>query len=599
MPPRNIPTNPEHDKLVKLTMSSVRRLLALAKPYRRQLIVAAFIMLLTSAVNLAMPVFGRAGLDRVVKTGSASALDHYAFIILGLVVIAASLIFTQSMLVAFVGNSIVRDLRHRLFAHLEILPVVYFDKTRSGDLTSHLSNDVGQVQQTLASDLAGLVSNLVSLVGGIALAIIFDWQLCLVVVGLLGMVMTFFVVFGRKLRRLTREMLDALSDTMGAMTEALANIRLVKAFAREPFEADRAQTKLDRVYGLAMRTSIAESAMGTVAFAGFTLLLLGVVWYGGREVMSGRLTLGTLLGFFMIVPIISGPMGTLASLYTRLQRAVGAADRLFAILDEKPEPLDSPAAESFPARTDVEFRRVEFAYVADVPVLTGLNLNLPAGKVTAIVGHSGSGKTTLASLLYRFYEPQGGEIAIGGVPISALRRAELRGHIGLVPQDTILFNATIRENIRYGRLDASDDAVAVAARAANVEEFVASFPDGYETMIGERGITLSGGQRQRVAIARVLLKDPKILILDEATSALDARSEALVREALERAMEGRTTMVIAHRLSTIQNADQIAVIDDGRIVETGTHSELLTRAGRYAELQNLAREAGELESPLP
>lgn len=328
--------------------------------------------------------------------------------------------------------------------------------------------------------------------------------------------------------------------------------------------------------------------MGTVAFAGFISLLLGVIWFGGRSVLAGQITIGDLSAFFVTITLISGPMGSLASLYTRLQRAVGASDRVFAILDDAAEPEDVPDARAFPHQEGhVRFGGIDFQYVPDTPVLRDFTLDLPAGKVTALVGASGGGKTTAASLLYRFYEPQTGTIEIDGVPIGQIRRSELRDHIGLVPQDTILFNGTIRENILYGRLGATDAEVEEAARAANVHEFVQGFADGYQTMIGERGVTLSGGQRQRVAIARALLKDPRILILDEATSALDARSESLVREALERLMQGRTTLVIAHRLTTIKNADQIAVLDEGHIVETGTHAELLRHAGRYAELQLL------------
>ncbi len=582
-----MPSNPEHDKLVKLTWPSVRRLIALALPYKLQLGAASVIMLLTSAVNLSLPVFGKTAVDQVLKSGNVATLDRAALIIIALVILASGLSFSQFVLIAYAGNRIVKDMRARLFSHLQRLPVSYFDRTRSGDLASHLSNDVGLIQQSLTSDVAGLVSNIVTLAGGIVLAIIFNWKLCLVVVGMLALVMAFFVIFGRRLRKLTREALDALSDAMGAMTEAMANIRLVKAFARERYEDERADVKLTHVYKLQMKTSIAEGAMGMVAFSGFILLLLGVIWFGGREVIAGHITPGTLFGFFMIVPIISGPMGSLASLYTRLQRAVGAADRLFEILDQRDEEPDAPDALGFPTDHNIEFRDVDFHYVPESPVLRKLNLELPAGKVTAVVGRSGGGKTTISALLYRFYEPVSGEILIGGVPIRSIRREDLRVSIGLVPQDTILFNGTVWENIRYGRLEATDREIEDAAAAANVEEFVRGMPDGYQTIIGERGITLSGGQRQRVAIARALLKNPKILILDEATSALDARSESLVREALERLMEGRTTLVIAHRLTTIQNADQIAVLDEGNIIELGTHDELLRSNGRYAELNNL------------
>ncbi len=581
-------SNPEHDKLTKLKWDSVSRLLKLAIPYRGILALAGVLVLFSTAVNLSLPLFARTALDRVLSQRSLDALDRLALAIIGLILLSAVFSFTQAVLIANTGNRIVTNMRSRLFAHLQRLPVAFFDRSRSGDLASHLSNDVSLIQQTLTSDLVNLAGNLITLIGGIAVAIYLDWELCLVVVGLLMLVMLFFVISGRRLRKLTRQGLDALSEAMGAMTEALANIRLVKAFAREKHEDHRAEEKLEVVYRINVKASIREAAMGTVGFVGFISLMLGVVWYGGRSVMSGHSTPGSLLAFFMTVTIISGPMGALASLYTRLQRAVGAADRLFDLFDETAETPDPDDAIDFPAGPgQVELRRIEFGYVPDTPVLAGLNLTIPAGKVTALVGHSGGGKTTVASLLFRFYEPQQGEILIDGVPLRTIRRAQLREHVGIVPQDPQLFNGSILDNIRYGRLNAPDSEVVDAAKAANVDEFVRGFTDGYETMIGERGVTLSGGQRQRVAIARAVLKDPRILVLDEATSALDTRSEALVREALERLMRGRTTLVIAHRLSTVQDAYQIAVLDDGRIVELGTHEELLTRRGRYASLLNL------------
>ncbi len=578
------------DQLSPITWTGIRRLIALAVPYRLLLAIAGVLTLVSTGISLALPLISQRAVDYVTRTKEVGELDRIAVGIVGLVLVGAIFGYAQFLIAAFAGNSIVKDLRLKLFRHLQRLEVGYFDKTRSGDLTSYLSNDVSLLQTTLTDDLVKLIPNFLTLIGGVVIAIVIDWRLTMVVVTLLMAVMLFFVIFGRRLRKITREGLDALSDTMGAMTEALANIRLVKAFAREPFEDKRAREKMEGVFKLNMKGSIWEGMMGTVAGAGFSLVLLGVMWYGGRSVLSGALSLGSLVGFVMIVTIITGPMGNLASLYTRLQRSVGAADRLFAILDEKPELPDVEGAVGFPSGPGaVQFQDLSFAYVETTPVLKGLSLSVPAGKVTAIVGPSGSGKTTLSSLLYRFYESQSGQILIDGTPIRQIHRQALRENIGIVPQEPILFNGTIRENIRYGRLEANDAEVEAAGRGANVEEFVKGFPEGYDTMVGERGITLSGGQRQRVAIARAMLKDPRILVLDEATSALDNRSEALVREALDRLMVGRTTLVIAHRLSTIQNADQIAVLKDGQITELGRHAELLEGGGVYADLYELVK----------
>lgn len=373
------------------------------------------------------------------------------------------------------------------------------------------------------------------------------------------------------------------------MTEALANNRLVKAFCREQFEAAQVTVKLNTLFRLWIRTGVFESALQVTAGIGSLGILLSVVWFGGRRILVGQQSAGSLLAFMMTMIIISGPMASLVRLYGRLQQSTGAADRLFAILDEPQEEADQPDALPFPLGPGrVDYEDVHFSYTADAPVLRGLSLTIPSGRITALVGPSGSGKTTLALLLYRFYEPQAGTIRIDGAPVDHVALRELRERIGWVPQDPSLFHGTIRENIRYGKLEATDAEVVAAAESANVAEFVARLPDGYETVIGERGVTLSGGQRQRVAIARAVLKNPRILILDEATSALDSQSEMLVREAIERLMHRRTTIIIAHRLTTIQNADKIAVLDRGVVVECGRHDELLTANGHYAQLQRLS-----------
>ena len=572
-----------------LNAGSLGRLLKLALPYKNILIGAGALVLVSTGISLSIPLISQQILDRVLKSHDIGLLDKLALGTITLILLGAVIGYAQSLLVAIAGNRVIQDIRQKLFAHLQRLPVSYFDQNRSGDLASYLSNDVTQLQSSLTDDLVRLIGNLVTLVGGVALAVHIDWKLTLVVVLMMMAVSSFFFIFGKQLRTMNRATLDALSEVMGGITEALANIRLVKAFAREKFEDSRVDAGLGKVFKLSMKASYIEGGFGTVGFSGFILVMMGVLWYGGRNVMNGSLSAGSLLGFFMTIMIISGPIATLAMQYARLQRAVGAADRLFQILDEAPEAPDKAEAVAFPKGLgSVEFRAISFSYKPDQPVLQGLNLLAPAGKVTALVGASGAGKTTLSSLLYRFYDPQSGEILIDGVSISRIKRQLLRENIGIVPQEPILFNGTIRDNIRYGKLDATDAEVERAAKIANVEEFIDGLTDGYDTKLGERGITLSGGQRQRVAIARAVLKDPKILVLDEATSALDTKSEMLVREALERLMHNRTTLVIAHRLTTIQNADQIAVMDAGKVVEIGTHEALLANSGKYAELQGFA-----------
>ena len=582
------PHNPgahDEDLKRKLSASALRRLLGLARPYAGSLVVASALAFLSSAVTLSFPLLIQKAIDGFTHTRSVVGLDREAATLLALVAAGGGLSYVMFLIGARTGNRIVNDLRARLFAHLQRLPVAYFDRHRSGDLTSYLSNDVGQLQSVLTDDVVRFAPNLVTFLGGLGLAVYMNARLASVVLLLLLGGVAFFVVTGLRLRKLNRETLDALAESMGGMTEALANIRLVKAFDREAHENARVSGGLGRVFGLAMRSARLEGLMSAVGGGGFMLMLLGVFWYGGRGLVSGAFGVGDLAGFLASMFVLMPPMGSLATTYTRLQRAIGASERLFAILDEPDEPADAPGSVGFPFREGrVALRSVDFGYAPDLPVLQGLDLDLVPGGITALVGPSGSGKSTVASLLFRFYEPQGGRIEIDGVELGTIKRRALRAGVGIVPQDPILFQGTLKENLRYGKLDATDEEIEDAARMANVEEFAERLPQGYDTPIGERGVTLSGGQRQRVAIARAILKDPRLLILDEATSALDNRSEALVREALDRLMAGRTTLVIAHRLSTIQGADRIAVMGEGKIVENGTHDELMRNNGTYAAL---------------
>lgn len=576
-----------NDKLPKLNSSNLKRLLVLGKSHWTSLGFAAFILIFSTLISLSLPIIAQNAINGVSKTG-ISALDHAVELATILLLISGSFTFLEYVIVARAGNRIVMETRLKLFHSLQRLKVGFFDQHRSGDLTSTLSNDVSLLQTSLTDDLVKFGGNILQLLGGIVLAFVLDWRLTLFVVILLVLLMAYFIMFGIRLRKLSRKSLEELSKAMGSMTEALANIRLVKAFVREDHEDRKAASSLQKVFDLNMKASISEGLMTAIGNAGSLLMIVGVVWFGGGEVFNHRLSVGSLVGFLIDVAIIGSPTASLGSLYTRLQRAVGAADRIFRFLDEEREPASPSNPVSFPQDTiGVHFDQVSFGYRPDVPVIKNLSLNLEAGKVTAIVGGSGAGKSTLAALLFRFFDPNSGRVKIGDIDIRNFSLSDLREQVGYVPQDTVLFSGTLFENLVYGRLDATEEEALIACKSANLGSFVAQLPEGLQTLIGERGVTVSGGQRQRIAIARVLLKNPRILVLDEATSALDTVSESQVKEAIDRAMKGRTTMVIAHRLTTIQSADQIAVIEHGSIEEIGTHSELMSNNARYAELYRM------------
>lgn len=582
----------------------LRRLFGFVQPYRWQLAVGVGAVMVASGLTLALPVLSRdlfnqafAARDQLI---TGANLNRITLILIAIFVTQAIFNFVRVYYLSLVGEGVVADLRKALYRHLLGLSVRFFETRKVGEITSRLTSDIATVQNAVSQAIAQFVSQLIQFVGGAIILVVLNGRLTAVMMLVLPAVVLAGIYFGRGLRRLSTRFQDSVAAANASAEEAIVGIRVVKSFTAEDLERDRYAEQIDTSYRLARRRALLRGLfLPSIILATFVGISL-VLWVGSRQVVAGNLLPGDLVSFLFLTIIIAGSMGTFAGLYGLLQEAIGASKRIFELLDmgsdlpepERPQPLSATQGR-------VAFERVSFRYQdrGDEYVLKTLSLEARPGEVVALVGPSGAGKSTLVTLIPRFYDPTEGRILIDGIDLRDVTRRQLRQHIGIVPQETQLFSGTIYENIRYGRPTATTDQVRAAAEAANADTFIRAFPDGYDTLVGERGIKLSGGQRQRVAIARALLKDPKILILDEATSSLDSSSEALVQTALEHLMTGRTTFVIAHRLSTVRGADRILVLDAGSIVEQGSHEALLETGGLYAQLYRLQfRDEGPAEA---
>ena len=573
---------PSRSFLRELT-AGYARLLQFVRPYWKLLAVAGVILMANSLAGLVLPLVVRDVVDSALVNGSFQMLDRVTLLLLALFVAQAILSFGQAYLLGWVGERVVANLRQSLYGHLHAMPLRFFSNTRIGELLSRLGNDVTTIQNAVTDTLLSLLSNTIMLIGGIVIIFVMAWQLTLLILAVVPVAVVGMILLGRLVRRLSKQVQDALADASATAEEALSGVRIVKSFAREPYEVGRYGETVERLFRIAVKRVRLNATLGPmIGLIAYGTIAL-VIYVGSREVIAGNLTPGQLISFLLYTMTVASSIASFTGLYSQFQRALGASERVFELLDNQPEMQDDPqAVELPPIRGEVRLDNVSFDY-GDTDeareVLREVNLSVSPGRVVALVGPSGAGKTTLVNLIPRFYDPTEGRITIDGHDIRHVRMRSLREQIGIVPQETALFGGSVGDNIRYGKLDATAAEIEAAARAANAHDFIKELPQGYDTLVGERGVKLSGGQRQRVAIARALLKNPRILILDEATSSLDSESEQAVQEALERLMRDRTTFVIAHRLSTITNADWVAVLDSGRIVEQGTHEALLARDG--------------------
>ncbi|PYI52520.1 ABC transporter ATP-binding protein [Paenibacillus flagellatus] len=552
------------------------------------MLLALVCLVANSLLEFVIPQLTRHTIDRVIPDGDTGALAWIGAAILGTALLLGLFGYLSSVTMATVGQRAVYDLRNELYRHMQSLDMAFFDRNRTGDLMSRVTSDVNMLQQLVSSGMMQILTDAFTFFA-IALYMLYvDWQLTLLMLATFPLMLYTTRKFSKRIRASFKTVQQSVAEVSNHLQDTLSGIRLIKSFASEDYElerfAERSETNMKANLRTVRLRAIYEPVIDLLNYVGMVAVLI----FGAWQTIRGDLTVGAIVAFLAYLRLLQNPIRHFSRILNTIQQSAAAYERIVEVLETKPEVVEKADAVPLPpVNGHIVFRGVSFAYRPDVPVLRDFDLTIEPGKVTALVGPSGAGKSTVAHLIARFYDPQAGSIVIDGLDLKDVALKSLREQMGVVSQDIVLFNGTVRDNIRYGKPEATDDEIAAAARAANAHEFIASFPNGYDSEIGERGVKLSGGQKQRISIARAILKNPRLIVLDEATASLDTESEHLIQEALSRLLAGRTCLVIAHRLSTIRSADRIVVMDGGSIAEAGTHEELLARNGKYKKLHDL------------